>query len=366
MALKRYAVPRCTLAGDATAKKPKEKERPPEISNADWAADVTRRNIESASRRERERRAKERNADLTRQMEAQRVAASAHMAAQRGGAAASAQMAGIPVPRPPSGQHWSSCSQVSSSSSSPSPAGISLVSPHMPHYHQGNATPSLSLFSPDYPDTDPLGGFNPNTFATDPLGGFNPNFASPPLWRGPLSYGGSSPSASFQQFPAGCSQPVPNLFGGMSQGDSIMADMINHSSQHAHYTYTQEEEPYAAEDIEEREEWADGTEEPKKGGGGGRGPKWTAKEDECLAEAWKVVSLDPFTGANQSGDTYWRRVKTAYDECRVIIREFASVTHDRNESGLSHRRANDPTSVQQVAWHSRRGAPATRKRHQRP
>ncbi|KQJ88688.1 hypothetical protein BRADI_4g20543v3 [Brachypodium distachyon] len=215
--------------------------------------------------------------------------------------------------------------------------------------------PSLSRFSPDYPDTDLLGSFNPNTLAADPLGGFNPHtFASPPLRRGPLSYGGSSPSASsFPQFSAGCSQPAPNLFGGMSQGDSIMADMINDGSQHAHYTYTQEEEePYTSNDTEEREEWADGTEEPvvaapkgkkkgaaekKKSGGGGRGPKWTAKEDECLAEAWKVVSLDPFTGANPSDDTYWRRVKTAYDERRVIDREFASMTHDRNESGLSHR-----------------------------
>ena len=32
--------------------------------------------------------------------------------------------------------------------------------------------------------------------------------------------------------------------------------------------------------------------------------KWTSKEEECLAEAWKVVCLDPATGANQSLETY--------------------------------------------------------------
>ncbi|PNT67198.1 hypothetical protein BRADI_3g22472v3 [Brachypodium distachyon] len=99
MASERYAMPRCTLAGDAAAEKPKEKERPLGMSNADWAADVTRHNVESASRHERERRGKERNADLARQMEVQRAAASA-----------SAQMTGIPVLRPPSAKHWSSCS----------------------------------------------------------------------------------------------------------------------------------------------------------------------------------------------------------------------------------------------------------------
>jgi hypothetical protein len=87
----------------------------------------------------------------------------------------------------------------------------------MPHENHGNVTLSLSRFSPDYPNTDPLGGFNPNTFTADPLGGFNA-FASPPLRRGPLYYGSSSAPASFQQFPAGCSQPAPNPFGGMSQG----------------------------------------------------------------------------------------------------------------------------------------------------
>jgi hypothetical protein len=33
--------------------------------------------------------------------------------------------------------------------------------------------------------------------------------------------------------------------------------------------------------------------------------KWTGKEEECLAEAWKTISMNGITDANQNYDTSW-------------------------------------------------------------
>ena len=53
--------------------------------------------------------------------------------------------------------------------------------------------------------------------------------------------------------------------------------------------------------------------------------KWASKEDECLAEAWKVVCLDPITGTNQSVDTYWERIKAEFDKCKLVDPYFKGV-----------------------------------------
>jgi hypothetical protein len=57
-------------------------------------------------------------------------------------------------------------------------------------------------------------------------------------------------------------------------------------------------------------------------------------EDECLAEAWKSVSIDPISDANQNYDTYWERVKVAFDERKLFDLEFNNVHMDRNTFGV--------------------------------
>ena len=63
---------------------------------------------------------------------------------------------------------------------------------------------------------------------------------------------------------------------------------------------------------------------------------WMPKEDECLAEAWKTVSIDPITGSNQNADTYWRRVKTVFDERKLVDSDFANIHMDRGEKAMAN------------------------------
>jgi hypothetical protein len=63
--------------------------------------------------------------------------------------------------------------------------------------------------------------------------------------------------------------------------------------------------------------------------------KWTGKEEECLAEAWKTVSMNGITGANQNFDTYWQRVKTAFDERKIIDPYFNKTVMVRGEKAMA-------------------------------
>ena len=48
------------------------------------------------------------------------------------------------------------------------------------------------------------------------------------------------------------------------------------------------------------------------------------------------MSIDPFTGANQNAESYWKRVKAAFDERRLLDPYFKALTADRNVSAMSH------------------------------
>jgi hypothetical protein len=63
--------------------------------------------------------------------------------------------------------------------------------------------------------------------------------------------------------------------------------------------------------------------------------KWTGKEEECLAKAWKTVSMNGITGANQNFDTYWQRVKMAFDERKIVGPYFNKMVMVRSEKAMA-------------------------------
>jgi hypothetical protein len=63
--------------------------------------------------------------------------------------------------------------------------------------------------------------------------------------------------------------------------------------------------------------------------------KWTGKEEECLAKAWKTVSMIGITDTNQNFDTYWQRVKLAFDERKIIDPYFNKMVKIRGEKAMA-------------------------------
>lgn len=227
------------------------------------------------------------------------------------------------------------------------------------------SSPSGSYFQEDYGQGTPRSRFSQSPDYNDgDYGGFHPNRVFPPGQppRGPPTHYGDG-SGSYDTSPAMRRGPFPSeayrahsAFGGMP-GEGIVQDMISGG---AGGLFSQDDvEADGAEGTqngegevdEEAVEEDDGEELPVQVPAKVKGKrkrkvaktlpaeprvKWTAKEDECLAESWKIVSIDPCTGANQNSETYWARVLSAFDERKLCDPEFNTIHMDRGEKAITN------------------------------
>nr|XP_020151697.1 nascent polypeptide-associated complex subunit alpha, muscle-specific form-like [Aegilops tauschii subsp. strangulata] len=252
----------------------------PGMSNAEWRAEVQRREAVTADRRNRAIAKKARD-------NAARAAAAA------ASAEAEATRAGMMNP-PGSHAQYAPWGQQGVGSPSPQPWG----SP-----------------SPGYADGDAHGGFNPNypSYNDSP-----PAYASsptPPLRRGAL--------------------PFSHL-GDTDETEADMDDIIAAGSAAAAASpgfATQDETVDLSGGMDG--ELGYGRKKKKRAARSGEPRiKWASKEEECLAEAWKVVCLDPTTGTNQSIETYWDRIKAEFDERKLVDPYFKGVYMQRGSKAM--------------------------------
>jgi hypothetical protein len=281
------------------------------MTNAAWAADVERRQTKTRGRAEREKK-----------LAAKRAAAADEQARLVSMAMGQPRVGQFPSPWPTQG--------TIGSPSTYSPA-------NSPMFHE-NFIPAMSRFTPSPPEYDAaiLEGI------------------SPALRRGPLSFSHG--------------MPPPN--------DGVMHDMITSGSMAvvASPGFFTQEEIRATEAIvavvrvgvddqgfgdggqdvnEEEEEQADLDEEDdapeptststskgrkkRKKNSPPTEPriKWTGKEEECLAEAWKTISMNGITGANQNFDTYWQRVKLTFNERKIVDPYFNKTVMVHGEKAMA-------------------------------
>jgi hypothetical protein len=171
---------------------------------------------------------------------------------------------------------------------------------------------------------------------------------SPALRRGPLSYGMSPPNdgVMHDMIMLGSMAAAANP-GFFTQEEARATEAVAAASRggddgigDATQDVDEEEEEHAQVDEEddalEPTSTAKGRKKRKK-----TSPlteprvKWTGKEEECLAEAWKTVSMNGITGANQNFDTYWQRVKTAFDERKLVDPYFNKTVMVRGEKAMA-------------------------------
>jgi hypothetical protein len=66
----------------------------------------------------------------------------------------------------------------------------------------------------------------------------------------------------------------------------------------------------AWEEYEDINEEGEGLIEPRHSG---RTANYTIAEDKLLCKTWLTIGMDPTTGTDQKGETYWMRMKEYFD-----------------------------------------------------
>ncbi|XP_048544935.1 uncharacterized protein LOC125523912 [Triticum urartu] len=200
-------------------------------------------------------------------------------------------------------------------------------------------TPSPAFIGVQYP---PYNYSPPAAYASTP---------TPHLRRGPLPFShlgdADDTGADMDDIIA-----IGSTAAAASPGFATQDEVVDlNGDMEAELGYVYGEDAHEAQESEEEEEDEEEEEEeepapvPMKGRqkkkkraarSGEPRIKWTSKEEECLAEAWKVVCLDPTTGANQSLETYWDRIKAEFDERKLVDPYFKGVYMQRGSKAMAN------------------------------
>ncbi|CAM0946287.1 unnamed protein product [Alopecurus aequalis] len=346
------AIPATSALGKKPRKTRAPKEKPPGMTNKDWIAESTRLKTANIQRRAREA------AQRQRQLMAQ-------LAAEDQATVEEEEEEALDEPPTPA------------ASAAPPVKRRAGFSPIFAGWNQAVASPSPSPRPSPRPTPawyvkgDPLGGFNPNLtfpYHLPMMYGASPGYASSPSHRRAMMAGLQTQDSSFMdEIIVAGSMAAAACPGFLEQGGEFFAQGGGDYGEGGSGG-TQDTQDMEADEVDETPvaapEGGDPAEEgrrPRRPGRPRKEPKaaptppveprvkWPHREDVLLAEAWKTVSLDPIVGANQVIDNYWKRVKTAYDERRMIDPDFATCVTERGQKAMANHWANIQTACNK--WH---------------
>jgi hypothetical protein len=300
--------------GAPKARKPRvPKERPLGMTNATWTADVERRRTETRGRAEREKK-----------LTVKRAAAAADE---------QARLVSMSMGQPSVDQFpgpWPTQGTIGS------PSTYSSASPAM--FHDSYVS-DMSRFTPSPPEYDAAmhEGISP-TLCRGPLSFSN---GMPPLndgvMHGMITSGSmvvaSSPGFFTQE--ASTKKKRGTIFAVVAMRGAIDDHGFGDDTEDIDKEEEEQADLNEEDDAPEPTPTSKGRKKRKKNSTPTEPRiKWTGKEEECLAEAWKTVSMNGITDANQNYDTYLQRVKLAFDERKIVDPYFNKTVVIRSEKAM--------------------------------